>query len=92
MPIGLHTVLYNQWINATIISPTELYCDCDLIIPMTKVLGVYTSDYDYSTNHETSEPEAYSVSYRPNFSTNTKLRFATNAYVSAFMVLAIGVG
>lgn len=78
-----------QWGNASIDEGTT-YGDFPLPISVSTVLCVFALDYDTSSTNGKTIGDYYTVTYKPNFSNGSSLRFVTKGTaIGGFSVLAI---
>lgn len=78
-----------QWGNAGI-DDGKTYDDFSLPISISKVLAVFALDLDTSSTNGTTIGDYYTVTYKPEFSNGSRLRFVTKGTsMGAFAVLVI---
>lgn len=77
-----------QWGDASI-DDSKTYGDFSLPISAS-VICVYALDFDTSTTNGTTIGDTYTVTYKPSFSSKSKLRFVTTGKaIGGFAVLVI---
>lgn len=78
-----------QWGNAGI-NDGKTYGDFSLPISVSNVLAVFALDFDTSSSNGASIGDYYTVTYKPSFSNNSRLRFVTKgAAMGGFNALVI---
>lgn len=78
-----------QWGNAGI-DDGKTYCNFSLPISVSNVLGVFALDFDTSSTNGTTIGDYYAVTYKPEFSNGSRLRFVSKgASIGGFSVLVI---
>lgn len=78
-----------QWGNAGI-NDGKTYGDFSLPISVSNVLAVFALDFDTSATNGTTIGDYYTVTYKPEFSTGSRLRFVSKGTsVGGFAVLVI---
>ena len=82
-------LVYKQWGNASIDDGTT-YGDFLLPISVSTVQCVLALDYDTSSTNGKTIGDYYTVTYKPNFSNGSRLRFVTKGTaIGGFSVLVI---